>query len=298
MPNLLIVGSSNTDMVVSSPTLPRAGETLIGTDFLVNPGGKGANQAVAAARLGGRVTFVTRLGDDSFGRQTLAQHTAERIDTRYAELDENLPSGVAVITVDAAGENTIVVALGANAALSPAQVDRVSEWSAFDYALTQLETPLATVAHLAARCRAAALPLVLNPAPAAALPDDLLDGLYLITPNETEAEVLTGVPVTDAASAARAAANLRARGVANVVITLGARGAYLLTDEHDLLVAGRAVTAVDTTAAGDTFNGALVVALAEGADWPAAVAFANRAAALSVTRPGAQASVPHRHELT
>ena len=295
---LLVAGSSNTDLVISAASFPAPGQTIMGTGFFTTPGGKGANQAVAAARLGGRVTFVARVGQDAFGRATHDQLAAEGIDGRFVTTDPDRPSGMALITLDAAGENTIVVAPGANDTLGPEHLAGPAErLTDYDYLLTQLETPLATVVHLAELARRHNHPLVLNPAPAVELPPEVLDGLYLITPNETEAELLTGQRVATAEDAARAADLLHERGVGHVVITLGARGAYLSAGGHRQLIPTERVTVRDTTAAGDTFTGALVVALGEGQDWPAAVVFANRAAARSVTRLGAQASIPRRTEL-
>lgn len=295
---ILVVGSSNTDMVIQTSHFPAPGETILGGDFFMNPGGKGANQAVAAARLGGEVTFVCRVGDDLFGRQAREQFSREGMDTRFVITDANHPSGVALITLDKAGENSIVVASGANGHLSAEDLSLLEgEIGQYAYMLTQLETPLSAVKQLAQLSQRHQVPLILNPAPAQALDDELLAKLYAITPNETEAALLTGIAVTDVSSARAAAAKLRERGVEVVIITLGARGAYLSSSVHDELIPAPKVAAKDTTAAGDTFNGALTVALGEGAELPEAIAFANRAAAISVTRLGAQASVPQRSEL-
>jgi ribokinase len=296
---IAVIGSSNTDMVVKTPKLPLPGETTLGGKFFMFPGGKGANQAVAAARLGGTVTFIARLGDDVFGKQALAGFRKEGIDTSFVGTDPDEPSGVALITVDAKGENVIAVAPGANARLSEADVDKAGgRLQGVDVLLLQLEVPLPTVVHAAKFGFAQGKKVILNPAPAQRLPDDLLPCLYLVTPNETEAEILTGIRVSDTESAARAAGLLHRKGVRQVVITLGARGAYVHTDEVATLVPAPQVTAVDTTAAGDVFNGALAVAIAKGSPIEPAVAFACRAAALSVTRMGAQASAPYLSELS
>ena len=292
MANLLVVGSSNTDMVVKTDRFPRPGETIIGGEFFLFPGGKGANQAVAAARLGGRVAFVSRVGDDLFGRQAVAGFRAEGIDCTHVSTDPDAASGTALITVDAAGENSIVVAPGANADLSPTLLADV-DLSAYTVVLTQLETPLATVEALVRQHER----VVLNPAPAQPLADELLANLYCITPNETEAEILTGVPVDDDDSCRTAAARLLAKGVSRVIITLGARGAYFTDGTNERFFPAPVVQAVDTTAAGDVFNGALAAALANDQDWPAAIEQAIRAASLSVTRMGAQASAPSAAEL-
>lgn len=295
---ICVIGSSNTDMVVKAAKLPAPGETVIGGTFLMNPGGKGANQAVAAARLGGSVTFVARVGNDIFGNQALEQFGREGIRTEFVLTDPEQPSGVALIGVDERGENSIVVAPGANARLDERQVAvALAVLDAPALVLLQLEIPLPSVEAAVRLSAEKGLRVILNPAPAQPLPDELLRRLFLITPNETEAELLTGIRVTDAATAEQAAHRLRNRGVPNVVVTLGARGAYLLTGEAGRLIPAPPVTAIDTTAAGDCFNGALALALAESFALPEAVAFACKAAALSVTRMGAQASMPQRREV-
>lgn len=298
MNKIIVVGSSNTDMVTVSDRLPAAGETVIGRKFFTNPGGKGANQAVAACRLAGQVTFIAKVGDDLFGQQALEGYNKEGIDTLYISREEGCVSGVALINVDAQGENTIVVAPGANNFLKEADIERAAAaLSQAEIFLTQLEIPLETVSFLAERAKALGKKLILNPAPARSLPDELLSGLYMITPNESEAEQLTGVQVHDTASAREAAIKLKARGVEVVIITLGKKGAYLHADQISELIPVVAVKAIDTTAAGDTFNGALAVGLSEGMNLQKAVSFANHCAAISVTREGAQAAIPLRSEL-
>lgn len=295
---IVVVGSSNTDMVVQSDHLPAPGETVLGGAFSLHPGGKGANQAVAAARLGGEVTFIARLGQDLFGDQAIEGFRKDGIDVSKIIQDPNAASGVALIMVDAKGENSISVALGANNRLTPADVNVAEdELADADYVLVQLETPLPVAKHLARRAAEMSYRLVLNPAPARPLTDELLKRLYLITPNAIEAGLLTGVEVTDENSARTAAQRLRLRGVPNVVITLGSAGALVVTDDFSELIPTQTVKVVDTTAAGDTFNGALVVALSEGKDLRSAVIFANRAAAYSVGILGAQASVPTRADI-
>ena len=295
---ILVIGSSNTDMVVKASRLPAPGETVIGGDFLMNPGGKGANQAVAAARLGGAVTLVAKVGSDVFGQEAVAGFQREEINTSFVLTDARHPSGVALINVDANGENCITVAPGANAHLLPPETEAALQATPADtLVLLQLEIPLSTVQHVAQRAAQRGLRVILNPAPAQPLPPGLLDHLFLITPNETEAELLTGIRVTDLNTAEQAAQQLHQMGVANVVITLGAKGAFLFTDSQKQVVDSQPVTAVDTTAAGDCFNGALTVALAEGQSLAEAVAFGCRAASVSVTRLGAQASMPRRTEI-
>jgi len=298
---VLVIGSYNTDLVIRCPRLPVPGETVLGGTFAQHHGGKGANQAVAAARLAvaGQVRLVAKVGEDEFGQQALTQLRAEGVDTAYVRVAPGQPSGVALINVaTATGENSISVAAGANEHLRPADVDAALAEAAPDTVVVlQLETPLPTVLHAARQAAARGLRVVLNPAPAQPLPASLGADLYVLTPNETEAETLTGVRVTDASTAGRAAECLHAAGIGRVVLTLGAQGAYWSDGTGAALVASPAVQTVDTTAAGDCFTGALAVALAEGHTLPDAVTFACRAAALAVTRPGAQASLPTRTEL-
>jgi ribokinase len=310
-PVVCVIGSSNTDMVIKANKLPVPGETVIGGTFLMNPGGKGANQAVAAARLATillpgsglpdqsvTVAFVANIGNDVFGRQARQQFEREGIQSDFITIDADEPSGVALIGVDRQGENCIMVASGANAKLGQAQVGlALASETDTTVVLLQLETPLTTVEYAIRQSHARGMRVILNPAPAQRLDHDVLACLHVITPNETEAELLTGVRVTDDATARLAAQKLHEFGVPNVVITLGARGAYLSSATGATLISAPPVTAVDTTAAGDCFNGALAVALAEGHGLADAVAFACKAAAISVTRMGAQASLPHRHEV-
>ena len=299
MAKIVVIGSTNTDMVVRSARIPVPGETVTGGTFLLNPGGKGANQAVAVARLGGKNTrcvFIAKVGDDLFGRDTARRMKADDIDARLI-VDKQQPSGTALILVGKNGQNCISVALGANGTLCPEDTKLIldAELPKATALLMQLETPLKTVLAAAQSAKSAGVPVVLNPAPATKLPSALYKCLDWITPNESEAELLTGVKVVDAVSAAKAAAVLQKRGVKHVLITMGVKGCWC--SETGKLHPGRKVKAVDCVAAGDTFNGAFVVALAEGMPCEEAIAFAQHAAAISVTRPGAQASVPYRHEL-
>lgn len=298
MAGIIVIGSSNTDMVIKTSKLPSPGETILGGTFLMNSGGKGANQAVAAARLGGKVTFVTKRGSDLFGNQTVGLLMREGIDTQYVVKDSELPSGVALITVDSTGENSIVVAPGSNANLFSEDIpSSVFGSGKFEILLLQLEIPMSTVEYSAETALQHKIKVILNPAPACQLRGNLLKQLWLITPNEIEAETITGVKITDLSSIQRAAAILREGGVKNVIITLGEAGAYVLSKSYTGIVPGVKVTPVDTTAAGDVFNGALAVAVSEGKDLYEAVIFANKAASICVTRMGAQASVPYRSEL-
>jgi ribokinase len=286
------------DLVVQTEHLPRLGETVLGGTFLMNPGGKGANQAVAAARLGGEVVFVCKTGQDLFGQNTRQILKKENMDTTYVLLDDEQPSGVALITVDEKGENCIAVASGANAHLLPEDLMAIHEViEKADIVLMQLEIPLETVEYVADEANRMGKRVVLNPAPARELPESLLCNLSMITPNETEASLLSGAEVTDEASAVEAARTLTKMGVKRVVITLGSKGALSFVNGKSELIRALKVKAVDTTAAGDVFNGALVVALAEGMPLSEAIRFANKASAISVTRAGAQASIPNREEL-
>jgi ribokinase len=298
MSRIIVIGSSNTDMVVKSKKLPARGETILGGTFLMNPGGKGANQAVAAARLKGNVTFVTKTGNDLFGDQSKQLFDIEGIDTRFIVKDLKNPSGIALITVDENGENCIVVAPGSNGTLSAFDIDdEVYGNDPSDVFLMQLEIPVSTVEYVAQKVAEKGNRVILNPAPARQLSNDLLNSLCVITPNEVEAELLTGMKVKDVLSAEKAAEKLSRKGVRNVVITMGAAGAYLHNREVSKLIPVVPVKAVDSTAAGDVFNGALAVALSEGKGLEEAVEFANKAASISVTRMGAQASAPYRNEL-
>jgi ribokinase len=295
---IYVVGSSNTDMVVKAEKLPSPGETVIGGSFLMNPGGKGANQAVAASRLGGRVTFVACVGNDIFGQQALEQFQKERINTDFIVISSDHPSGVALINVDEKGENCIAVAPGANGQLSTTMVEQaLTLIDGPAILLLQLEIPLETVEYAIEYGHKKNVKVILNPAPANKLSDSVFRDIFLITPNESEAELLTGIRVTNLESAEIAGEKLHEKGVRNVVITLGAKGAYLSSETTRKVIEGPKVTAIDTTAAGDCFSGALAVALSEDQPLEQAVAFACKAASISVTRMGAQSSLPYRKEI-
>jgi ribokinase len=295
---IVVVGSSNTDMIIKLDRIPRPGETVIGGEFSIAAGGKGANQAVAAARAGGKVTFIARVGNDMFGRQAMEGLDADGIEASHVLEDSEAPSGVALIFVDERGENSIAVASGANARLTPEDVLSARDAIASaDVLVTQLETPLDAVQAAVDLAVEHGVRIVLNPAPAQPLGEEILRHVSVLTPNETEAELLTGVEVSNDAAALQAAKKLNALGVEAVLITLGSRGAFLFDSDHAELVPGFDVEAVDTTAAGDVFNGALAVALAEGSRLAEAVRFANAAAALAVTKLGAQPSAPTREEI-
>lgn len=300
MKNIVVIGSSNTDMVVRTSHLPAAGETVLGGEFMMNAGGKGANQAVAAARYGERVVFVARVGDDMFGRQTLESMRRDGIDTSCVTIDRDNMSGVALISVNAEGENSIVVASGANMALGREDIDRAAEEiRRADVVLMQLEVPMDTVEYAAEVAAAAGVPVILNPAPAPAgrLSAELLARLDVITPNRSEATRISGVEVTDMASARRAAEAIHAMGMRRVIITLGGDGSLIYDGGEFEHIEPTRVEAVDTTAAGDTFNGVLAVGVAEGRSLSDAAREASIAAAISVTRMGAQPAAPTRAEV-
>ena len=297
MNKIIVIGSSNTDMVVRSERLPRPGESVIGGGFMMAGGGKGANQAVAVARMGHRVIFTAALGRDMFGDAAVSSYQRFGIDTSYI-VRKDAPSGVALIMVDSAGQNSISVALGANNSLSTEDIRGVLEQvEKDDIVLLQLEVPMATVDAAVDIAAAKGARVVLNPAPAAMVSEQTLSKLYLITPNQTEAQTLTGIEVKDEATASLAAQVLCSRGVGRVVITMGSLGAYLYEEGRGEIIEARKVAAVDTTAAGDVYNGALCAALAEGKSLREALTFATKASAISITRVGAQPSVPTREEV-
>jgi ribokinase len=295
---IVVVGSSNMDMVVKTDHIPVPGETVLSGAFFMNPGGKGANQAVAVARLGAEVAFVSKMGNDVFGKQFSQLFSDEGIDTRYILSDEDLPSGVALITVDDAGENSIVVASGANAnLLSTDMHNALGQIAAADILLVQLEIPMETVNYVIKFASENGVKVILNPAPANTLSHELLECIYILTPNKNEAAMISGIEVTDMESAKAAAQIICTKGCKNVVVTMGPLGAVICQSGVCSVVAARKVQTVDTTAAGYVFNGALAVAVSEGKTMEEAVEFACDAAAISVTRLGAQSSIPYRAEL-
>ena len=297
---IVVIGSSNTDMVIRTKNLPRPGETVLGGTFFMNAGGKGANQAVACARLGGSVTFVCKTGNDVFGHQAYQLFDDEGIDPSYVFSDPKNPSGVALILVDDNAENSIAVASGSNSNLVTADIDNsLDAIENSEIVLMQLEIPIKTIEYAAQIAKSRGKMVILNPAPAPTepLPLSILKNIDLITPNETEAELISGIPVVDETSAIAAAKRMAELGVKKIIITMGSKGAMLYEDGEAELIPSIRVKAVDTTAAGDCFNGALTIAISEGRSLKEAVLFANRAAAISVTRPGAQVSMPYRHEV-
>ncbi|WP_440682730.1 ribokinase [Cysteiniphilum halobium] len=294
---IMVIGSANMDLIIQVEHIPNPGETILGGQFLTASGGKGANQAVAAARLGSNVHFIACIGEDGFGETLINNYHKDNINTKHIKRTSD-PSGVAMIYVAQSGENSIAVAPGANALLTPEDLDKLTEQFAHTkIVLTQLETPIETIMHAAQLAKNNQCLFVLNPAPARNLPEKLYPLIDIITPNETEASLLTGIKVTDESSALNAAKVLFNRGVKNIIITMGAQGAFFYDGHHPQLIATHKVTAIDTTAAGDTFNGALVSALAQDHSLLDAIVFANIAAALSVTKLGAQTSIPYLAEI-
>lgn len=295
---IIVVGSMNMDMVVKTTHIPQPGETVLGGSFLMNPGGKGANQAVAVARLGGAVSFIGKMGDDIFGRQSTQLFDEEGVDTRGVLSDDSSPSGIALITVDKHGENSIVVAPGANARLEPDDVEEaMKNYPDSTILLIQLEIPMRTVEHTARFARESGMQVILNPAPANDSVSAMFHLIDVITPNINEAEMLSGVRIDNISDARNAAERIHRQGVTHVIITLGSQGAAVLESGAFYHIPAPQVETVDTTAAGDVFNGALAVALSEGKTLKDAVTFACRAASIAVTRMGAQSSIPFRNEV-
>ncbi|WP_034256356.1 ribokinase [Arenibacter latericius] len=299
---IIVIGSANTDMVVKATKLPLPGETVLGGTFYMNAGGKGANQAVAAARLGGNVSLVTKVGNDIFGKQTVEGLRKDGIKTDYVFTDNKSPSGTALIILNEEGENCIVVAPGANANLLPSDIEKVKQVSRAKIILMQLEIPMETIAFVVKNAKKTHQKVIINPAPAQKLDDELLKGLFLITPNETEAALLTGITVIDEETASQASKIFLDKGVENVIITLGKEGAYFENNNQHFKIPAPLVKVIDTTAAGDTFSGAIAVALTEKQDrstieWEQVVKFAIVAASKSVTRLGAQVSIPYKKEI-
>ncbi|WP_217517593.1 ribokinase [Vibrio metschnikovii] len=298
MNQLVVLGSVNADHVLQVPTFPRPGETLHGRNYQVIPGGKGANQAVAAARLKADIGFIACVGDDAFGIESCERFKLDGMDIRGVKVQADCPTGIAMIQVSDHGENSICLSAEANDRLTAEAIeDDLPRIRAASYLLMQLETPIDGIIKAAQVAKQAKTNVVLNPAPARELPSSLLSCVDVITPNETEAQVLTGITVTDDASAQQAATVLHQQGIEIVIITLGAKGVWLSENGRGQLIPGFRVSATDTTAAGDTFNGAFVTGLLENMPLESAIKFAHAAAAISVTRFGAQTSIPTRQEV-
>ncbi|MEZ9304903.1 ribokinase [Vibrio breoganii] len=298
MSKLVVLGSVNADHVLQVPSFPRPGETLHGRSYQVIPGGKGANQAVAAARLGADIAFIAAVGNDAFGLNIVKSFASDGIDVSGVKVTRDYPTGIAMIQVSDSGENSICISAEANATLTEQSIEQdLPSIASADYLLMQLETPMCGVTKAALHANSHNTKVILNPAPACPLSDELLKQVDIITPNETEAEVLTGIAVTDQTTAQLAADELHSKGITTVMITLGAKGVWLSENGSGQLIEGFRVEATDTTAAGDTFNGALVTGLIENKSMHDAIIFAHAAAAISVTRFGAQTSIPTRQEV-
>lgn len=294
MPAVLVVGSANLDFTVQVDRVPRPGETILGRNLLMSFGGKGANQAVAARRAGAEVAFIGKVGEDQHGEQIRKHLEAVGIGRAGLSSDAGCSTGVAFILVEPAGGNQIVVVPGCNFRLTPAEIEAHDDLFSGDILLLQLETPLETVFSALRRAKERGMRAILNPAPATPLPPELFPLVDLLTPNEPEASILAGVPVEDKRGAEKAGARLLELGCGGVIITLGAGGALWISKEGPQHFAGFSVRAVDSTGAGDAFNGALAAALAEGKAVQEAIPFANAAGALATTRRGAQESLPDR----
>lgn len=300
MKKLVVIGSSNMDLVVSTEHFPLPGQTVMGKKFMTNFGGKGANQAVAASLLGGDVTFICKVGNDNYGREMIEKFQKDGIDTQYVTATDQAATGIAVITVDANGENTIVVASGANGLLASEDIRNAEPAiSQADVLLMQLETPIEPLCTAAQMAHEKGKYVILNPAPApqAPLPSDMLRHIDLIIPNKTEATSITGVEISDLQSAERAMKALKEVGAKDAMITLGEKGVLAYEDGKVKLFRACKVQAIDTTAAGDTFCGALSVAICQGLEMKKAIAFANKAAAYTVQHEGAQCAMPHLNDL-
>ena len=297
-PKIVVIGSSNTDMICRVPNIPKPGETVLGSGFFTVQGGKGANQAVAAARAGGNVTFIACVGNDLFGKQAIESYKTEGIDTSCIEIEDNVPTGVALINVADSGENSIAVAPGANARLTPEITDKYRDMIlSANIILMQLEIPVETVCHVVRIAHAVNIPVVLNPAPAREIDPEILQMLFCITPNEHEALLVSGIFPPDPEMVSEMAAEIQKKGIKSVIITLGSEGALYREGATEGRVPGINVKVVDSTAAGDTFNGYLVVELAKGKTLHEAITIANKAAAVSVTIMGAQPSIPYLSEI-
>ena len=298
MKKILVIGSYNVGLTVIVPKIPKPGETIMGTHFDMGPGGKGSNQAIAVARLGGDVRFMARLGDDIFGQQALELFERENMDMGLIRTVPGVHSGVGLIFLDDNAQNAIGVAGGANLRLGIEDIEERPEvFSEIDFLLMQLETPVPTVFAAARKAKESGVTTILNPAPACPLDDELLMNIDLLTPNESEAETLTGFPVHNVDDAIRAGHALRNRGVRQVIVTLGDRGSVLVDAQREFHCPAFSVHAVDTTGAGDAYNGALVTALAEGLPMDEAMTFASRAAAYSVMHLGVVPGLPRRDDL-
>ncbi len=294
---ILVIGSSNTEMIFMSPVIPGKGETVMGTSFGMSPGGRGVNQAIAAARAGGEVVFACRTGNDIFGEHVIEVLQQNHIDITNVIRDEKLASGISSVIVDAAGNSSITITQGANANLSEKDLLNAHlDMSSGDILLLQLDIPVETIRFAADMARSSGARVILNPAPALPVSDELLKSISILTPNASQAEILTGITITDERSAELAGRILLERGLSRVIITLRSKGAMVIDNGGAEHVPGFEMNSVDTSVVSDVFNGSLVVALSEGKNFYEAVLFANAAASISASRPGALASIPTRQE--
>ena len=292
MKNICVIGSLNMDLVVKVDTMPKGGQTLIGSNFKEVPGGKGANQAVAMARLGGNVSMIGKVGNDGFGQTLLNALKADNVNTDYIGIEEG-PTGVALITVDKNAENSIVVAPGANFKVAVEDIDNnIEAINNSDIVVVQLETPLETIKYGLKKAKEAGKYTILNPAPAVVLEDEIIKNVDLLTPNETELEILSGVEINNEDDIKRAAQIMIDKGVKELIVTLGSKGSLYINKERSMFKSAYKVNAVDTTAAGDSYTGALSVAFANGKNVEEAMDFASKVGALSVMKEGAQSSLP------
>jgi len=297
-PKIVVVGSLHMDLTVKTEKIPRIGETVLGRHFTMSPGGKGANQAVAAAKLGADVTLVGRVGADVFGRELIKNAKEYGIDTSYIVEDRETATGVALIMVDEKGSNIIAVASGADMRCCREDIDRAEKViKSSDIVSIQLEIPPPVVEYAIDKAFREEVKVILNPSPAQQLPDELLRKVYVLTPNEKEAEVLGGCKVTSIRAAKIVAKKIRERGVENVIVTIGKNGAILATEEETVHVRGIEVNTVDATGAGDAFCGTLAVAISSGKELKEAVVYSNSAGALATTKIGAQEALPTTPEL-
>ena len=297
-PGVVVLGGINMDLVTMTPRFPLPGETVVGRRFLTYPGGKGANQAVAAARMGAETLMVGRVGDDVFGSQLIEALSASGVNAEGVEVSPNTTSGLAIITIDDTAQNQIVQVLGANDTCGHAEAERcIQALGNAACVLLQLEVSLEASLNVAREAHSQGKTVILDPGPVRPLPDEFYGYCSVITPNETEAQALVGFPVTDVSAAAMAADTLLSRGVGAAIVKLGAQGAYYATGRESGHVPPFAVDAVDSVAAGDAFNGALAVALAKGREFPEAMRIACAAGALAVTTSGAQDSMPLRADV-
>lgn len=292
MKKICVIGSLNMDLVVKVDTMPKGGQTLIGSNFKEVPGGKGANQAVAMARLGGNVTMIGKVGNDGFGQTLINALKADNVNTKYIGIEEG-PTGVALITVDKNAENSIVVAPGANFKVAVEDIDsNIEAINNSDIVVVQLETPLETIKYGLKKAKEAGKYTILNPAPAVVLEDEIIANVDLLTPNETELEILSGIEINNEDDIKRAAQIMIDKGVKELIVTLGSKGSLYINKERSIFKPAYKVQAVDTTAAGDSYTGALSVAFANGKSVEEAMDFASKVGALSVMKEGAQSSLP------